>query len=61
MAKNFGKPATYLFAFTNGSYKKVSFKTYDHKEWIIMEKEDGTKVFVNAANVKWIEEIKDAS
>lgn len=30
---------------------------YDHKEWIIVEKENGKKVFINSSNVKWIEEV----
>jgi hypothetical protein len=42
----------------NGSYKKMDVVKYDHKEWIIAEKKDGAKVFINAANVKWIEEVK---
>jgi hypothetical protein len=46
-----------LFAFMNGSYKKMISVKYDHKEWIIVEKESGKKVFINASNVKWIEEV----
>jgi hypothetical protein len=41
----------------NGSYKKVSCIGYDHKEWIVVTKEDGSKAFINSLNVKWIEEI----
>jgi len=58
MAQELNQPRKLLFAFMNGSYKKMSVKEYDHKEWIIATKEDGSKVFVNSANVKWIEEIK---
>jgi hypothetical protein len=57
MAQNLNKPRTLLFAFMNGSYKKIDSVKYDHKEWIIVEKADGTKSFINSANVKWIEEI----
>ena len=41
----------------NGSYKKVDSVKYDHKEWIIVEKETGKQVFINSSNVKWIEEL----
>jgi len=41
----------------NGSYKKIDSVGYDHKEWIIVEKESGKKVFINSVNIKWIEEI----
>lgn len=58
MAQELNQERTLLFAFMNGSYKKVSCKNYDHKEWILMEKDNGVKVFVNPANVKWIEEVK---
>jgi hypothetical protein len=57
MAQNLNKPRTLLFAFMNGSYKKIDSVKYDHKEWIIVEKADGTKSFINSANVKWIDEI----
>lgn len=46
-----------LFAFMNGSYKKITSVKYDHKEWIIVEKENGKKAFINTANVKWVEEV----
>jgi hypothetical protein len=59
MAINF-KPATYLFAFTNGSYKRITFTEYAHNEWIKMTKPDGSLVFVNPANVKYIESIVEA-
>jgi hypothetical protein len=58
MAGNLDTKRTLLFAFMNGSYKKMSVTKYDHKEWIVCEKGDGTKVFINTANVKWIEEVK---
>jgi hypothetical protein len=57
MAHNFDEKRTLLFAFMNGSYKKVTVVNYDHKEWIIAEKETGKKVFINSANIKWIEEL----
>jgi hypothetical protein len=53
-------PRTLLFAFTNGSYKKIKSVNYDHKEWIVVTREDGTKSFINSHNVKWIDEVKDA-
>lgn len=55
--KNFDQKRELLFAFMNGSYKKVTVVKYDHKEWIVAEKESGKQVFINAANVKWIEEL----
>ena len=58
MAQDFNQKRTLLFAFMNGSYKKVTVVKYDHKEWIIAQKEDGVNVFINPANVKWIEEVK---
>ena len=57
MKHDFNSKRELLIAFTNGSYKKVVSVKYDHKEWIIIEKESGKKVFVNTANVKWIEEV----
>ena len=51
------QPRTLLFAFMNGSYKKVSSVGYDHKEWIVVTKDTGKQVFINSANVKWIEEV----
>lgn len=51
------QPRTLLIAFMNGSYKKVDSVAYDHKEWIVIKKESGKQVFINSANVKWIEEI----
>lgn len=59
MAQNLNQERTLLFAFMNGSYKKIKCMKYDHKEWIIVEKTDGTKSFINASNVKWIDEIND--
>ena len=55
--KEFEAKRELLFAFMNGSYKKMTVSKYDHKEWIIAEKESGKKVFINTANVKWIEEL----
>lgn len=46
-----------LFAFDNGSYKKVTSEKYDHKEWIVVKKPTGKQVFINTARVKWIEEL----
>lgn len=59
MAVNFNQPRTLLFSFMNGSYKKIKSVNYDHKEWIVVERPDGTKSFINSANVKWIDEVKD--
>lgn len=55
--KEFEAKRELLFAFMNGSYKKMTVSKYDHKEWIIAEKESGKKVFINTANIKWIEEL----
>ncbi len=57
MAFNNNEKRELLFAFMNGSYKKMVVVSYDHKEWIVAEKESGKKVFINTANVKWIEEV----
>lgn len=57
MAGNLDTERTLLFAFMNGSYKKITCVKYDHKEWIVVEKKDGTKSFINSANVKWIDEV----
>lgn len=57
MAQELNKERTLLFAFMNGSYKKITVVQYDHKEWIVAIKKNGEKVFINTANVKWIEEI----
>ena len=57
MAQELNKERTLLFAFMNGSYKKINVIEYDHKEWIICKKVSGQLVFINSANVKWIEEI----
>jgi hypothetical protein len=60
MAANLNVSRNLLFAFMNGSYKKIlNVAKYDHKEWIVVEKADGTKSFINSANVKWIDEVKD--
>lgn len=60
MAQNLNTPRNLLFAFMNGSYKKITnVVKYDHKEWIIVERADGTKSFINTTNVKWIDEVKD--
>ncbi len=50
-------PRELLFAFVNGSYKKVKSINYDHKEWIVIKKESGKQVFINTTLVKWIEEL----
>jgi hypothetical protein len=55
--KNLDGERTLLFAFTNGSYKKIEVVKYDHKEWIVVERKDGRKSFINSTNVKWIDEI----
>ena len=59
MAQPFNQERTLLFAFMNGSYKKITVTSYDHKEWIIATKKDGSKVFINTANIKWIEEVSE--
>lgn len=60
MATNsFNEKRTLLFAFMNGSYKKLTVVKYDHKEWIVCQKEDGSKTFINSTNVKWIDEVND--
>lgn len=60
MAFDNTKSRNLLFAFMNGSYKKFTkIAKYDHKEWIIVEKEDGLKSFINTANVKWIDELSE--
>ena len=51
------EPRTLLFAFMNGSYKKVDSISYDHKEWIVITKPSGKQVFINSSNVKWIEQV----
>lgn len=58
MAQELNTHRTLLFAFMNGSYKKIEAVQYDHKEWIIVVRPDGTKSFINSANVKWIDELK---
>lgn len=59
MANNFNQERTLLFAFMNGSYKKIKAVDYEHKEWITVTRADGTKSFINSANVKWIDEVND--
>ena len=58
MAQKLNTERTLLFAFMNGSYKKIKCVEYDHKEWIIVTRADGTKSFINSANVKWIDEVQ---
>lgn len=50
-------PRELLFAFDNGSYKKIKSVQYDHKEWIVVKKESGKQVFINTNKIKWIEEV----
>ena len=50
-------PRELLFAFVNGSYKKVKSVKYDHKEWIVVKKESGKQVCINTSLVKWREEL----
>lgn len=57
MSQNLNQKKTLLFAFMNGSYKKIESVRYDHKEWIIVGKESGKNVYINASNIKWIEEL----
>lgn len=51
------QPRELLFAFMNGSYKKIKSIDYDHKEWIVVKRDTGKQVFINTANVKYIEEV----
>ena len=46
-----------LFAFINGSYKKIKSVGYDHKEWIVVKRDNGKQVFINTDKVKYIEEV----
>lgn len=55
--KQMNEPRELLFAFMNGSYKKIKSVSYDHKEWIVVTKESGKQVFINSSNVKWIEQV----
>ena len=57
MANKLDGERSLLFAFMNGSYKKIDVVKYDHKEWIVVEKKDGKNSFINTANVKWIDEL----
>lgn len=59
MAQNLNTERTLLFAFMNGSYKKIKAISYDHKEWIVVTHSDGTKSYINSSNVKWIDEINE--
>ena len=51
------EPRELLFAFINGSYKKIKSINYDHKEWIVIKRENGKQVFINTDKVKYIEEV----
>jgi hypothetical protein len=51
------EPRELLFAFINGSYKKIKSVGYDHKEWIVVKRENGKQVFINTDKIKYIEEI----
>ena len=51
------EPRELLFAFINGSYKKIKSVGYDHKEWIVVKRENGKQVFINTDKVKYIEEV----
>ena len=51
------EPREILFAFTNGSYKKINTIAYDHKEWIVVKRSSGKQVFINTTLVKYIEEL----
>lgn len=57
MGQELDKERTLLFAFMNGSYKKIHCIKYDHKEWIIVTKVSGNQIYINSSNVKWIEEL----
>lgn len=59
MAQSLNGERTLLFAFMNGSYKEIKVVGYDHKEWIVCTRADGSKSFINSANVKWIDEVND--
>ena len=51
------EPRELLFAFINGSYKKIKSVGYDHKEWIVVKRDNGKQVFINTDKVKYIEEV----
>ena len=51
------EPPELLFAIINGSYKKIKSINYDHKEWIVIKRENGKQVFINTDKVKYIEEV----
>lgn len=51
------QPRELLFAFTNGSYKKIKSIAYDHKEWIVVKRENGKQVFINTDKLKYVEEV----
>ena len=51
------QPRELLFAFTNGSYKKIKSIGYDHKEWIVVKRENGKQVFINTDKLKYVEEV----
>lgn len=59
MAQNLNKERTLLFAFTNGSYKKITVTQYDHKEWITVTNKRGQAVYINPVNLKYIEEVSE--
>jgi hypothetical protein len=59
MSKDINQPRTLLFAFMNGSYKKIRSVGYDHKEWIVVTRPDGRQTFINSKNVKWIDEVAE--
>ena len=51
------QPRELLFAFTNGSYKKIKSISYDHKEWIVVKRDNGKQVFINTDKLKYVEEV----
>ena len=45
---------TYLIAFRDGSYKKVTPTAWRHSQWIHFDLADGSCVMVNPASVNYI-------
>jgi len=45
---------TYLIAFRDGSYKKVTSTAWKHSQWVHFTLEDGSCVMVNPQNVNYI-------
>ena len=46
-----------LVSFVEGSYKKIKYTEWAHKQWIHFTKSDGKQVHVNPKNVNYLEEL----